>query len=144
MEQAKEVPGDPRGSQCTSNSQSPTPCHHVSLIKKAIKLPSHRYLPAPTFCFHPPSYIFAPISPSSLPFWPISRSSLFRSSPLFTAIVKGARTTGFCKTFHIGCGKLELVRNGYGVIFVGGGETLHGTGCSDSVAVHGNVIFIKE
>ena len=24
------------------------------------------------------------------------------------------------------------------------GETLHGTGCSDSVAVHGNVIFIKE
>ena len=24
------------------------------------------------------------------------------------------------------------------------GETLHGTGSSDSVAAHGNVIFIKE
>ena len=35
--------------------------------------------------------------------------------------MKGARTTGFCQTFHIGCGKLELGRNGDGVIFVGGG-----------------------
>ena len=36
-------------------------------LKKALKLPSHRYLPTPTtFHFLPPPYIFVPISPSSL------------------------------------------------------------------------------
>ena len=60
MEQAKEVSGDPRGSQCTSNFPSPTPCHHASLIKKAIKLPSHRYLPAPNVLFSPSFLHFRP------------------------------------------------------------------------------------
>ena len=62
----KGVKGDPRGLQCMSIFPSPHPLSSRKL-KKALKLPSHRYLPTPTtFHFLPPPYIFVPISPSSL------------------------------------------------------------------------------
>ena len=62
----KGVKGDPRGLQCMSIFPSPHPLSSRKL-KKAFKLPSHRYLPTPTtFHFLPPPYIFVPISPSSL------------------------------------------------------------------------------
>ena len=120
MEQAKEVPGDPRGSQCTSNSQSPIPCHHASLIKKAIKLPSHRYLPAPNVLFSP-SFLHFRTDFSFLPTF----SGHFSLLPiLFLSTLYGHREgctdNRICQTFYIGCGKLGLGRNGDGVIFVGG------------------------
>ena len=56
-------------------------------LKKALKLPPHRYLPTPTkFNFLPPPYIFAPISPSALLFRAISPSSLLCTSPLLSGL----------------------------------------------------------
>ena len=78
----KGVKGDPRGLQCMSIFPSPHPLSSRKL-KKALKLPSHRYLPTPTtFHFLPPPYIFVPISPSSLLFQAISPSTLLCTSPL--------------------------------------------------------------
>ena len=80
----KGVKGDPRGLQCMSIFPSPHPLSSRKL-KKAFKLPSHRYLPTPTtFHFLPPPYIFVPISPSSLLFQTISPSSLLCTSPLLS------------------------------------------------------------
>ena len=80
----KGVKGDPRGLQCMSIFPSPHPLSSRNL-KKALKLPSHRYLPTPTtFHFLPPPYIFVPISPSSLLFQTISPSSLLCTSPLLS------------------------------------------------------------
>ena len=80
----KGVKGDPRGLQCMSIFPSPHPLSSRKL-KKALKLPSHRYLPTPTtFNFLPPPYIFVPISPSSLLFQAISPSSLLCTFPLYT------------------------------------------------------------
>ena len=80
----KGVKGDPRRLQCMSIFPSPHPLSSRKL-KKASKLPSHRYLPTPTtFHFLPPPYIFAPISPSSLLFQAISPSSLLCTSPLYS------------------------------------------------------------
>ena len=81
----KGVKGDPRRSQRSSIFPPPTP-HPLSSreLKKALKLPPHRYLPTPTtFHFLPSPYIFAPSSPSSLIFQAISPSSLLCISPLF-------------------------------------------------------------
>ena len=78
----KGVNCDPRGLQCMSIFPSPHPLLSRKL-KKALKLPSHRYLPTPTtFHFLPPPYIFVPISPSSLLFQAISPSTLLCTSPL--------------------------------------------------------------
>ena len=82
--QTKGVKWVPRRLQRTSVFPSPHPLSSCKL-KKALKLPPHRYLPTPTtFHFLPPPYIFAPISPSSLLFQAISTSSLLCTSPLFT------------------------------------------------------------
>ena len=73
----------PKGIAVYVNFPSPHPLSSRNL-KKALKLPSHRYLPTPTtFHFLPPPYIFVPISPSSLPFQAISLPSLLCTSPLF-------------------------------------------------------------
>ena len=74
--------------QCMSIFPSPHPFSSCKL-KKALKLPSHRYLPTPTtFHFLPPPYIFVLISPSSLLFQAISPSSLLCTSPLTNLIHK--------------------------------------------------------
>ena len=68
----KGVKGDPRRLQCISIFPSPHPLSSRKL-KKAFKLPSHRYLPTPT-TFHfllptfsprflPPPYFFRPFLP---------------------------------------------------------------------------------
>ena len=84
----KGVKGDPRGLQCMSIFPSPHPLSSRNL-KKALKLPSHRYLPTPTtFHFLPPPYIFVPISPSSLLYQAISPSSLLCTSPLIKCVLR--------------------------------------------------------
>ena len=73
----------PKGIAVYVNFSIPHPLSSRKL-KKALKLPSHRYLPTPTtFHFLPPPYIFVPISPSSSLFQAISPSSLLCTSPLF-------------------------------------------------------------
>ena len=62
----KGVKGDPRGSQCTSIVPSPSSLAITQVKKKALKLPSHRYLPTPTtflFHFYFPPYFFRPFLP---------------------------------------------------------------------------------
>ena len=82
----------PKGIAVYVNFSIPHPLSSRNL-KKALKLPPHRYLPTPTtFHFLPPPYIFVPISPSSLlctsPFWPESpkqeTTSLTEGLPKFT------------------------------------------------------------
>ena len=61
----KGVKGDPRGLQCMSIFPSPHPLSSRKL-KKALKLPSHRYLPTPTtflFHFYFSPYFFRPFLP---------------------------------------------------------------------------------
>ena len=71
----KGVKGDLRGSQCTSNSTSPHPLSSCRLKKKPLKLPVHRYLPAPTtFHFLPPPYFFRPFL--LLPYWSVPPPSV--------------------------------------------------------------------
>ena len=50
LSHTKGVKVDPRGSQCTSIFRSP-PSLVITQVEKALKLPSHRYLPTPT-AFH--------------------------------------------------------------------------------------------
>ena len=58
----KGVKGDPRGLQCMSIFPSPHPLSSRKL-KKALNLPSHRYLPTPTTVhFLPPPYCVPPPS----------------------------------------------------------------------------------
>ena len=74
----------PKGIAVYVNFSIPPSLVITPVKKKALKLPSHRYLPTPTtFHFLPRPYIFAPISPSSLLFQAISPSSLLCTSPLF-------------------------------------------------------------
>ena len=61
------VPRDLRGSQCTSYSPCPHPLSSRKL-KKAIKLPSNRYLPTPNISFSPSSLHFRPVFPLLLTF----------------------------------------------------------------------------
>ena len=53
----KGVKGDPRGLQCMSIFPSPHPLSSRKL-KKALKLPTHRYLPTPNISFSPSSLHF--------------------------------------------------------------------------------------
>ena len=55
----KGVKGDPRGLQCMSIFPSPHPLSSRKL-KKALKLPTHRYLPTPNISFSPSSLHFRP------------------------------------------------------------------------------------
>ena len=55
----KGVKGDPRGLQCMSIFPSPHPLSSRKL-KKALKLPSHRYLPTANISFSPSSLHFRP------------------------------------------------------------------------------------
>ena len=55
----KGVKGDPRGLQCMSIFPSPHPLSSRKL-KKALKLPSHRYLPTPNISISPSSLNFRP------------------------------------------------------------------------------------
>ena len=100
----------------------PHPLSSRKINKKAIKLPSYRYLPTPNVSFSPsflhfrPDFTFLPTFSGHF-FPPAYSVPLHSLRPSWSR----ARTTGFCQTFHIGCSKLELGRNGDEVIFVGGG-----------------------
>ena len=73
----------------------------ITQVKKALKLPSHRYLPTPTtFHFLPYRYIFAPISLFSRLFQAISPPFLVCIFPLSSGAKIPWRSSELIECFH--------------------------------------------